>query len=1588
MTYNKKGLNSVITSVLLVVIVTIAVVVFWTYFQETLIKTGEDVNSGLVGFIKNLFGEQAESTTSGEGPVQKTLEEGGGALTGREEQFPVESGMISNNLALAVNKQNNKNTYVFNGMLMIDDSGQRVILGKTPSSLPASSNMVDDPILFLRKNEELRARQIRKQGSQEESGVVAAQQSVNRIVVSAPVGSGTLEQQAKQLLDTRKEIINVDTINLVKKIEFTYGSLNYIFFQQTYNNIPVYKSGVGMAKKNDKWVLVTNNYLSNIDLDATPKITKVEAEQNARNLFNINQNSKFFKSTELIVYPLPIEDKTSYFLTYKVELPEIKLNGQRVGLTLFFDQNNNLIDARDRYIYERVSGNVSGMIYPEHLQQEQANRPFPYEFFISESCAYDECASDINGNFDFEVGSDKDINSHLAGSFVNVSNAQQESATFTTSIPPYSFNINWANYDNSYKKEESNMYYHVNLIHDFFTRGGAFDIYALNYQMPATVNIPDTCNAYYDGYSINFFQAGDGCESTALSSDVIYHEYTHAVVDNVVTIDFPYWGETGNMNEAYADYYACTINDNPCLSENFFFGQCLRSCENSHRYPNDYDDEPHSGSEIISGAIWDIRKVLGKEIADSYAIMALKLQPETFSDLLENFLIVDDDNGNLSDGTSNMGIICDAFFTNHGVSSSYCSGRTERPIFYINAPERGEIVSGVVDLVGTAYPSRYNIDLSGDFYYEILGERFNNPVVDDILYSFDTFLLGIDGRYDLQINVVDAKSPYPSSSYLHPLIINNIEPISPLNYDSYASGDTIEIRANALFENAVSFRLYYYPQTNVDDTRTEGIILENNGVYTGNSLLGYWTLPNVSEGSYYFLVIEIFRNDGQKVSDSSYVYVDPRLKKGWPVRVQAENASVHGENIYYWLGFLEPAVGNVGGDENDEIVVYSGGAPPKVRIYDINGNLLNSFAVGTTEVYGGNLHHPLLADLDNDGLDEIIVYNFEDSELYAFNYDGSLLWKVNLPKDFKVTMLAADLDLDNNFEIVIKGNDVWDNESLVILRNDGRLFSQWNLRDSHASGSIVGSPAIGNFDEDPLLEIVIAGPYGDPITGKGFISIYNIDGSVLNGWPIELPNYPLSSPVVGDLNNDGSLEVVIGLLHGGGLFAFDKDGNILPGWPRYVDYGFWSTPSLFDLDGDRDLEIGISSLGRPFETYILDHEGNVLQGWPKYKAWNDYYSSEFGSVNNGDFGLVTTAGSSIYSGGVYAWDVNGNLLGGYPLYAEVDAQAPAIIQDLDKDGNVEIIASSDWDFDITNQKDKLRGSVYVWNSESNLNENKQEWPRFHHDKQLSGCYNCSINITESFLFCGNGIVESGEECDDGNLINGDGCSSSCRPQCYFINASWNRQFALEGETVDLIAEGNELCIGKSVSFEVWKNLSWDELALEQPDLAVFGTDRFANSTWVVEDSGNEFYFIAKLAEDSTVNKQSGLLFTSFPIDVYGYINTRQAIVNEQNNIEATISNEGFQTATNVNAKFYTLDREWNGTDYVETNLQLIDEVLIGSLASNTRKDINFTWTPTERGYQNVKLVLDAPGDGNLENNVYNTNINVVVNAPDVYGYIN
>ena len=41
------------------------------------------------------------------------------------------------------------------------------------------------------------------------------------------------------------------------------------------------------------------------------------------------------------------------------------------------------------------------------------------------------------------------------------------------------------------------------------------------------------------------------------------------------------------------------------------------------------------------------------------------------------------------------------------------------------------------------------------------------------------------------------------------------------------------------------------------------------------------------------------------------------------------------------------------------------------------------------------------------------------------------------------------------------------------------------------------------------------------------------------------------------------------------------------------------------------------------------------------------------------------------------------------------------------------------------------------------------------------------SVCEPDGLCGNGVIDSGEGCDDGNAIGGDGCDSNCRDEPFY-----------------------------------------------------------------------------------------------------------------------------------------------------------------------------------------------------------------------------
>jgi hypothetical protein len=753
--------------------------------------------------------------------------------------------------------------------------------------------------------------------------------------------------------------------------------------------------------------------------------------------------------------------------------------------------------------------------------------------------------------------------------------------------------------------------------------------------------------------------------------------------------------------------------------------------------------------------MWDLRETLGKDYVDSLLVNALRLQPITFTELLESLLIIDDDNEDLNDGTPNIVEICGSF-DNHGISSPYCAGYTDNPIAIITFPGLEEMVSsiingtGTINITGTAYPSM-NASLIN--YTLMFGDEeigtFTEPVIDDVLlYNWDT-TYAEEGENTLTLTVTDSDNKV--SEYSVTFVVNNILNDNPLQYDVLRAGDVIEISGIMMTSNDFQhYTIEWGIGENPAEWHTQGITLVNNGQEPiENGSFGYWNTYMVSEADYYTIRISISYPSFTS-HENILIHLDPTLKEGWPVRVEWDELECPwGGVCHYWAGLFEPVIDDLNNDGVKEIIVYQGANPTKIHVFEPDGSYFSNWPVGVDEedLPGGNLATPTIADLENDGLKEVLV-NGRDG-VYIYNWNASFRQLIPLYwSAFRREIVTSDLDNDNRMEFIKTYFDMQlPVVQVAVFDNQGEILDGWPQIFCNESSPdpnwffscIYPTSAVGNFDEDPELEIIVGGGrnvFDDPEHPyetwhiEGRVIVYDLNGSVLPGFPADFNGYTLGSVVSGDIDNDGYDEIIVGTLRNSrslepnnGLYVIDKNGDIR--WSKFTDEEIWASPALVDFNNDNKLEIIVSILG--FENYELDYDGNVLNKWPQYTTWNDYRSPISADINGDNIpDIVTTAGSGYYPnieyGGVYAWNLNGTIIEGFPKSTEVDAQAAATIEDIDNDGKIELITSSDWDYSPFLGEDKSRSSIYVWELDNNYKPSTMHWPMLHHDSQHTGLY--------------------------------------------------------------------------------------------------------------------------------------------------------------------------------------------------------------------------------------------------------------------------
>ncbi len=260
---------------------------------------------------------------------------------------------------------------------------------------------------------------------------------------------------------------------------------------------------------------------------------------------------------------------------------------------------------------------------------------------------------------------------------------------------------------------ERDAYYHTMLAHDFMQRLDP-EFTALDYVMPITVDISSQCNAFWNGVGINFYEAGGPCINTARIADVVYHEYGHGVTDYAYR---PFPQPSGAMHEGFSDYLAATMTRQPLIGIGFFGpGSHLRRVDEDRVFPDDVVDESHTDGLIIASALWDFREDIGAGAADSLWHFARYGYSADFDDYLIDLLRVDDDNGDIYDGTPNFERIV-RNFRPHGVGdySIQVGHADQRDTEDTASPiELQATFLGLFQIVNESVTAHVTLELDGD----------------------------------------------------------------------------------------------------------------------------------------------------------------------------------------------------------------------------------------------------------------------------------------------------------------------------------------------------------------------------------------------------------------------------------------------------------------------------------------------------------------------------------------------------------------------------------------------------------------------------------------------------------------------------------------------------------------------------------------------------------------------------------------------------------------------------------------------------------------------------------------------------------
>jgi cysteine-rich repeat protein len=304
---------------------------------------------------------------------------------------------------------------------------------------------------------------------------------------------------------------------------------------------------------------------------------------------------------------------------------------------------------------------------------------------------------------------------------------------------------------------------------------------------------------------------------------------------------------------------------------------------------------------------------------------------------------------------------------------------------------------------------------------------------------------------------------------------------------------------------------------------------------------------------------------------------------------------------------------------------------------------------------------------------------------------------------------------------------------------------------------------------------------GDPGNAnvEGAVYKYDVTSGVLLGTlgrPNDSESFGKSISVSGE-------KIVVNSGVGGiSLFAPPYEDSVLVLHDPELEHGPYGTEgwgTAVSYAGSR-IAVGCPSDFRPGKVYVFDDTTGALLFTLQDPEGKESFGTSLGLI--GDDRLIVGAPAyqsgvnTIVPGIIFLFDMgSGQLLGVFPdpfftVYSNFGKAVAGlngnILTDKDKNGQNVLLLNSEsgaivWSFDSPYPTSTSFGSALTVNGNGVLIAGRSDV-----DPDGPSGFGPYVNSDRAYLFMpvrafGNGVLEAGEECDDGNTLGGDGCGNTC-----------------------------------------------------------------------------------------------------------------------------------------------------------------------------------------------------------------------------------